>query len=210
MAAFKAGAARNNVETVGEVFAPLDSKDYSQYFGQLRASRPDTIYTSVAGNDTVRLLSQLGEFGILRGVQIVGSSGTISSQNLGAVGKASEGYVTGSGYSPKIESPENKKFVAAFRAMFKADPDLFAADSYSLLYAYKAAVEKAGSAETDKVREALRGLSWKTPQGQKTIRAGDHQASQPMYIVKIKEGQFDVVGQVPAEDAIGPDVCTRF
>ena len=141
---------------------------------------------------------------------MVGSSGTITSQNLAAVGKAAEGYVTGSGYSPKIDTTENKKFVGAFRGMFKTDPDLFAADSYGLLYAYKAAVEKAGSADTDKVREALRGLSWQTPQGQKTIRAGDNQAMQPMYIVKIKNGQFDVIGQVGAEDAIGPDQCTRF
>lgn len=210
VAAFKAGAAKNKIEVVGEVFAPLDSKDYSQYFGQIRAARPDTIYTSVAGNDTVRLLTQLDEFGILRSAGMVGSSGTITSQNLSAVGKAAEGYVTGSGYSPKIDTADNKKFVGAFRAMFKTDPDLFAADSYGLLYAYKAAVEKAGSAETDKVREALRGLSWQTPQGQKTIRAGDNQAMQPMYIVKIKNGQFDVIGQVRAEDAIGPDQCTRF
>jgi len=210
VAAFKTGAAKNNVETVGEVFAPLDSKDYSQYFGQIRAARPNVIYTSVAGNDTVRLMTQLDEFGVLRGVSVVGSSGTITSQNITAVGKAAEGYVTGSGYSPKIDTPENKKFVEAFRAMFKADPDLFAADSYGLIYAYKAAVEKAGSTDTDKVRDALRGLTWSTPQGQKTIRAGDNQAQQQMYIVKIKNGQFDVIGNVGAEDAIGPDRCTRF
>jgi branched-chain amino acid transport system substrate-binding protein len=210
VAAFKAGAAKNKIETVGEVFAPLDSKDYSQYFGQIRASRPNLIYTSVAGNDTVRLLNQLEEFGLLRGVDIVGASGTITSQNLAAIGAAAEGYVTGTGYSPKIETPENKKFVEAFRAMYKTDPDLFAADSYGLLYAYKSAVEKAGSTETDKVRAALRGLSWSTPQGQKTIRAGDNQAVQQMYIVKIKGGQFDVVGTVAAEDAIGPDRCERF
>jgi branched-chain amino acid transport system substrate-binding protein len=155
VAAFKAGAAKNKIETVGEVFAPLDSKDYSQYFGQIRASRPNLIYTSVAGNDTVRLLNQLEEFGLLRGVDIVGASGTITSQNLAAIGAAAEGYVTGTGYSPKIETPENKKFVEAFRAMYKTDPDLFAADSYGLLYAYKSAVEKAGSTETDKVRAAL-------------------------------------------------------
>jgi branched-chain amino acid transport system substrate-binding protein len=210
VAAFKAGAAKNKIETVGEVFAPLDSKDYSQYFGQIRASRPNLIYTSVAGNDTVRLLNQLEEFGLLRSVDIVGASGTITSQNLAAIGAAAEGYVTGTGYSPKIETPENKQFVEAFRAMYKTDPDLFAADSYGLLYAYKSAVEKAGSTETDKVRAALRGLSWSTPQGQKTIRAGDNQAVQQMYIVKIKGGQFDVVGTVAAEDAIGPDRCERF
>jgi branched-chain amino acid transport system substrate-binding protein len=210
VAAFKAGAAKNKIETVGEVFASLDSKDYSQYFGQIRASRPNLIYTSVAGNDTVRLLNQLEEFGLLRGIDIVGASGTITSQNLAAIGAAAEGYVTGTGYSPKIETPENKKFVEAFRAMYKTDPDLFAADSYGLLYAYKSAVEKAGSTETDKVRAALRGLSWSTPQGQKTIRAGDNQAVQQMYIVKIKGGQFDVVGTVAAEDAIGLDRCERF
>jgi branched-chain amino acid transport system substrate-binding protein len=210
VAAFKTGAAKNKIETVGEVFAPLDSKDYSQYFGQIRASRPNVIYTSVAGNDTVRLLNQLEEFGLLRGVDMVGASGTITSQNLAAIGAAAEGYVTGTGYSPKIDTPENKKFVEAFRAAYKTDPDLFAADSYGLLYAYKSAVEKAGSTETDKVREALRGLSWSTPQGQKTIRAGDHQAVQQMFIVKIKGGQFDVVGAVAADEAIGPDRCERF
>ncbi len=201
---------KNKVEVVGEVFAPLDSKDYSQYFGQIRSARPDTIYTSVAGNDTVRLLTQLDEFGILRNTSIVGSSGTITSQNLAAVGKASEGYITGTGYSPKLDTAENKKFVGAYRAMFKVDPDLFAADSYSLLYAYEAAVEKAGSTDTGKVRDALRGLSWQTPAGGKSIRAGDNQAMQPMYIVKISKGQFDVIGNVGAEDAIGPDQCTRF
>ena len=210
VAAFKTGAAKNKVETVGEVFAPLDSKDYSQYFGQLRAARPDTIYTSVAGNDAVRLLTQLNEFGILRGVQVVGSSGTLTSQNIQAVGKASEGYITGSGYSPKLDTPANKRFVDAYRGMFKTDPDLFAADSYGLLYAYKAAVEKAGSTDTDKVRDALSDLSWETPQGLKTIRAGDHQAMQAMYIVKVRDGQFDVIGEVQADDAIGPDTCTRF
>ena len=41
------------------MFAPLDSKDYTQYFGQIRAARPQVVYTSVAGNDTVRLLTQM-------------------------------------------------------------------------------------------------------------------------------------------------------
>jgi branched-subunit amino acid ABC-type transport system permease component len=37
-----------------------------------------------------------------------------------------------------------------------------------VLFFYKAAVEKAKSTETDKVREAMRGLQWNTPQGTKT------------------------------------------
>jgi branched-chain amino acid transport system substrate-binding protein len=210
VAAFKSSAERAGAQSTGEVFAPLDSKDYTQYFGQIRAARPQVVYTSVAGNDTVRLLTQMQDFGLLQNMTIVGASGTVTSQNIGAIGKAAEGFVTGVGYSPQIDSPENKKFVAAFKEAYKNDPDLYGADSYGLIYAYKAAVEKAASTATDKVREALRGLKWQTPQGEKTIRAGDHQAMQPMYVVQVKGAQFNIAGTVGAEEAIGPDACTRF
>jgi branched-chain amino acid transport system substrate-binding protein len=210
VAAFKSNVERVGGSSLGEVFAPLDSKDYTQYFGQLRAARPQVLYTSVAGNDTVRLLTQLQEFGLRDNVTILGASGTVTSQNIGAIGNAAEGFVTGVGYSVEIDSPENKKFVEAFRAANKADPDLYGADSYGLVYAYKAAVEKAGSTDTDRVREGLRGLKWMTPQGEKTIRSGDHQAVQTMYVVKVTGGQFKIVAKVAGEDAIGKDECTRF
>jgi len=210
VAAFKQAAEAKGAKSVGEVFAPLDNKDYSPFFGQMRSSRPAVIYTSVAGNDTVRLFSQMAEFGISRNVQVVGASGTVTSQNLPAIGKAADGFVTGVGYATSIDSPENRKFVADFEAANKARPDLYGADSYGVLFFYKAAVEKAGSTDTDKVRTAMRGLQWSTPQGTKTMRAGDHQAMQDMYAMRVNGGQFEVVGQVKADAAIGPDVCTRF
>jgi branched-chain amino acid transport system substrate-binding protein len=210
VAAFKSAAEGKGAKSAGEVFAPLDNKDYSPYFGQIRSSRPTVIYTSVAGNDTVRLFNQMAEFGVNRNVQVVGASGTVTSQNLAAIGRNADGFVTGVGYSPLIDSPENKRFVAAFEAANKALPDLYGTDSYGVLYLYKAAVEKARSTETDKVREAMRGMSWATPQGVKTIRAGDHQAMQDMYAVRVNNGKFEIVGRVGAAAAIGADVCTRF
>lgn len=210
VAAFKSAAEGKGAKTVGEVFAPLDNKDYSPFFGQMRSARPTVVYTSVAGNDTVRLFTQMAEFGLNRNVQVVGASGTVTSQNLQAIGKAAEGFVTGVGFSPNIDSPENKKFVASFEAANKAQPDLYGADSYGVLFFYKAAVEKAKSTETDKVRAAMRGLQWATPQGVKTMRAGDHQAMQDMYAVRVNGGKFEIVGKVAANAAIGPDTCTKF
>jgi branched-chain amino acid transport system substrate-binding protein len=210
VAAFKAAAEAKGAKTVGEVFAPLDNKDYSPFFGQLRSSKPTVIYTSVAGNDTVRLFTQMAEFGVNRNVQVVGASGTVTSQNVAAIGKAADGFVTGVGYSPNIDSAENRKFVAEFEAAAKTKPDLYGADSYGVLFFYKAAVEKARSVETDKLRDAMRGLQWATPQGVKTLRAGDHQAMQEMYAVRVNNAQFEIVGKVAAAAAIGPDTCTRF
>jgi branched-chain amino acid transport system substrate-binding protein len=210
VAAFKSSAEKVGANSTGEVFAPLDSKDYTQYFGQLRAAKPQVLYTSVAGNDTVRLFTQLQEFGLLNNMTVVGASGTVTAQNIAAIGKAAEGFVTGVGYSAEIDTPENKKFVEAFKAANKADPDLYGADSYGLIYAYKAAVEKAKDTDTDKVRAAFKDLKWMTPQGEKTLRGGDHQAVQTMYVVQVTGGKFKIVGQVKGEDAIGPDSCTRF
>jgi len=211
VAAFKSAAEEKGALTVGEVFAPLGNKDYSPFFGQIRAARPDVLYTSVAGNDTVRLFSQLDEYGLLKGgLQVVGASGTVTSQNMGAIAKAAEGFVTGVGYSPQIDTPENKQFVAAFQAANKTLPDLYGADSYGVLYFYKAAVEKARTTDTDKVRAAMADLEWKTPQGTKKMRAADHQAIQDMYAVKFTAGEFKIISKVAGAAAIGADACKRF
>ena len=210
VAAFKNAAEKKGAKTVGEVFAPLDNKDYSPFFGQVRAARPDVMYTSVAGNDTVRLFNQMSQYGLLKNMTVVGASGTLTSQNLAAVGKAGEGFVTGVGYSVEIDLPENQKFVKAFQDFAKAAPDLYGADSYGVMYFYKAAVEKAKSTDTDKVRAAMRGLEWMTPQGKKTMRAGDHQAIQDMYATQMANGKFKILSKVAGEVAIGPDTCTKF
>jgi branched-chain amino acid transport system substrate-binding protein len=100
--------------------------------------------------------------------------------------------------------------VASFREAYQAAPDLYGTDSYGVVYFYKAAVEKAKSTDTAKVREAMRGLKWQTPQGVKEMRAGDHQAVQDMYAVKVQSGAYKIISQVPGSAAVGPDTCTRF
>lgn len=210
VATFKKTVEGLGATSAGEVFAPLDSKDYTQYFGQLRQAKPGVLYTSVAGNDTVRLMTQLQDFGLLGNLLVVGASGTVTSQNIAAIGAAANGFGTGVGYSVQIDTPANKKFVDSFKEANKADPDLYGADSYGLIYFYKAAVEKAKSTDTDKVREAMKDLKWMTPQGEKTMRAGDHQAVQPMYVVQVSDGKFKIVGNVSGEEAIGADDCKRF
>ena len=86
---------------------------------------------------------------------VVGAAGTVTAQNIGAMGKAADGYVTGAAYSPELDTPANKAFVKAFKAAWKAEPDLYGVDSYGVVYFYKAAAEKAKSTDREKVRDAL-------------------------------------------------------
>ena len=53
-------------------------------------------------------------------------------------------------------------------------------------------------------------MSWATPQGNKQIRRGDHQAIMDMLIVKVVGNHFKTVDRVAGEVAIGPDNCERF
>jgi branched-chain amino acid transport system substrate-binding protein len=196
---------------VGSTFPPLGAKDFTQYIGQIRAARPDVIMTATAGNDTVRLLTQLKEYGILSDkLTLAGAAGAVTQENIGAMGGAGDGFLSAAGYSTDIDTSANKRFVAAFKKEFQSDPDLFGADTYGLFYLLKQAIEKAGGTDTAKLRAAMEDASWETPQGSKKIRKGDHQAVVDMVVVKVKGNDFQTVGKVAGEEAVGPDKCDRF
>ena len=196
---------------VGSSYPPLGAKDFTPYVGQIRAAGPDVIMTATAGNDTVRLLTQLKEYGILSDkLTLAGAAGAVTQENIGAMGGAAEGFLSAAGYSTDIDTPANKKFVASFKKEFHADPDLFAADTYGLFYLLKQAIEKAGGTETSKLRAAMEDASWETPQGTKKLRKGDHQAIVDMVVVQVKGKDFHTVGKVPGEEAVGPDKCEKF
>ncbi|MBC7940836.1 MAG: ABC transporter substrate-binding protein [Chitinophagaceae bacterium] len=208
---FEAGVKRGGGSVVGTIRPPLGAKDFSTYFGELRSSRPDVLLTMTPGNDTVRLLTQMRDAGLIGPkLTLAGAAGAVSRGNLDALQGAAENFLTAASFSPDLDLPQGRKFVAAFTAAYKVSPDLFAADSYSLFHLLKVAGDKAGSFETDRLRAALRGTTWDTPSGRRTMRAEDQQASLDMVVIRVKGQDFVVVDRVPAASITIPDECTRF
>src|SRR5215468_11154096 len=196
---------------VGATYPPLAAKDYTPYIGQIRAARPDVIMTATAGNDTVRLLTQLKEYGILNDkLTLAGAAGAVTQENIGAMSGAAEGFLSAAGYAIDIDTRANKAFVATFKKEYQSDPDLFGADTYGVFSLFKQAIEKAGTTDPDKLRAAMEDASWPTPQGTKTLRKGDHQAIVDMIVVKVKGNDFQTVGKVQGGEAVGPDTCDKF
>src|SRR5260370_36898562 len=111
-----------------------DSMPYSLSWGRSRtASLPavDVIMTAAAGNDTVRLLTQLKEYGMLSGeLTLAGAASAVTHENIGAMSGAAEGFVSAAGYAVDVDTPRNKAFVEAFKKQYQTDPDLFGADTY--------------------------------------------------------------------------------
>jgi branched-chain amino acid transport system substrate-binding protein len=134
----------------------------------------------------------------------------VTQENIGAMGGAGDGFLSAAGYSTDIDTRANKKFVAEFKKEYQSEPDLFGADTYGLFYLLKQAIETAGGTDTAALRTAIEDASWQTPQGTKRIRKGDHQAIVDMVVVKVKGNDFQTVGKVLGEEAVGPDKCDKF
>src|SRR5258708_15730839 len=91
---FQADITRLGGPNVESASPPLGAKDFTPYVGQIRSAHPDVIMTATAGNDTVRLLTQLKEYGMLPDkLTLAGSAGAVTQENIGALAGAGRGFV---------------------------------------------------------------------------------------------------------------------
>ena len=107
-------------------------------------------------------------------------------------------------YFQSLDTPANKAFVANFKSwLAKAPAGVVKTGrvtcspmvlSYDGMYLWKAAVEKAGSFDVDKVREALKsGISFDGPGGKVTTQKNMH-LTKNVYIGETKaDGQFKIL-----------------
>jgi urea transport system substrate-binding protein len=114
-------------------------------------------------------------------------------------------------YFMSLKSPENKKFVDSFQKWIK-DPKVTGVDykvsgvdgknrvtcspmnlSRIGVYLWKQAVEKAGSFEVDKVREAMYGLKFKGPAGEVTMQQNHHLINNVYIGETLASGQFKII-----------------
>ncbi len=128
------------------------------------------------------------------------------------------GHLAAWNYFQSINTPENKKFVKNFKAFCErnglpggskrvTDDPIEAA--YFGVYVWKAAVEKAGSFDVDKVREAVYGLEFDAPGGKKMMHASNQHTLKSVYIGEIKKnGQFKIIYK--SDGLVSPDSYSSY
>ncbi len=128
------------------------------------------------------------------------------------------GHLAAWNYFQSIDSPENAKFVADFKA-YCAKNNLPGGESrvtddpieaaYFGVYVWKAAVEKAGSFDVDAVRTAAYGLEFDAPGGKKKMHASNQHTFKPVFIGEIlADGQFKIVDE--SDGLVEPDSYSRY
>jgi branched-chain amino acid transport system substrate-binding protein len=189
----KAYVEKTGGKVVGEEYLPMDGSDWTAIISKLKSAAPDALITSTAGGaPNVTLTKQLRAAGIaLPYGNLAVDEGTAKGMGTDAEGiYLSASYVTG------IDSAANKTFLAAMQKKFGADlktPNDLSVPEYEAVYAYKAAVEKAGSTDQEKVLKALGEISVEGPRG-KIAMSKQHHAPLTMYLGQVQaDGSVKVI-----------------
>ncbi len=109
------------------------------------------------------------------------------------VGQDAEYAVGILAYDRRARTRGNLEFAQAYAKKWSAEPGALAAEGYAAVKVLEEAVRRAGSAETDKLREALAALETETPLGgYKVERSGAQAAARPL-LVQIVRGRREIV-----------------
>lgn len=193
--------ARLGGKVLGEEYAPLGHTEFSSIITKIRAAKPDCIYSTVVGGSNVAFYKQLKAAG-LDGEKQVLLSTVVSENEIDGIGKDNAvGYYACMGYFQSLKNPVNERFIKAFHAKFGADRVI--GDpmqcAYNSVYLWKAAVEKAGSFDVDKVIAASAWLEIDAPEGKIRVHDKNHHVWKKVRVGRARaDGQFDIVWESPS------------
>lgn len=188
------------VEVVAEEYVPLGHSEFSSVVNKLRAEKPNVIFSTVVGDSVVALHRQYRAAGLDPETMPMASL-TTSENEVAAMGAdAAAGHFTSAPYFMVWDSPENKKFVAAYQARWGADKvtHFVSEPSYFQVYLFKQAVEKLAPSDIDPntIREAVKGEEMIAPQGKVRIEPENlHTWLWPKIGQCKSDGQFEILKQ---------------
>lgn len=185
-------------EVVGEDYYPLGHTQFNSVINKIRLRKPDVIYAIVVGGSNVAFYKQLNAAGIdmTKEAPIVLTISVTEDEIRGIGGENIVGAYACMKYFQSLQNENNLAFVKAFKEMWGADMVIGDVTQAAYLgpWLWKAAVEKAGSFDIDKVREAQIGVELtNAPEGYVKVHENHHLWSKTRVGHARADGQYDVV-----------------
>jgi branched-chain amino acid transport system substrate-binding protein len=172
-----------DVKLKKEFWPRLGETQFTSYITAIMGQKPDFVIGSVAAKDNVAWMKQAQAYGFFEKIPYPGSLISVSeliiqskSINRGMVGLCRAPFFA------HLDVPMMANFVESFKAKYSRYPSDWAVMEYDAVYVLKQGIEKAGSIDTDKVKDALKGATVDTTRGQLYFRKIDNQLSCSSYI----------------------------
>lgn len=194
--------ARKHIENVlkgtvvGEEYYALGSTSFGSLTNKIKLKKPDLVFSAVVGGSNVAFFKQLNAAGLTFKKQPMLTISVTEDEVLGIGGENVEGLYSSMKYFESLDNPNNVAFVKAFKAKWGADSVIGDVTQAAYLgpWLWKAAVEKAGSFDVDKVVAASPDIELKTaPEGYVKLHPNHHLWSKSRIAVFQKDGQAKVI-----------------
>jgi urea transport system substrate-binding protein len=190
-----------------EKYTPFGHSDYQTIVSDVKkfaAGTPTAVVSTINGDSNVPFYKELANQGLKASdVPVVAFS--VGEEELRGIDtKPLVGHLAAWNYFMSIDTPENKKFIADWKAYVKAknlpDGDKRVTNdpmeaTYIGIKMWAQAAEQAGTTNVDAVRQAVGYQSVKAPSGFAIqMDAKNHHLHKPVFIAEVKgDGQFQVV-----------------
>ncbi|QIE43356.1 urea ABC transporter substrate-binding protein (plasmid) [Rhodobacteraceae bacterium SC52] len=198
----------DGAKVVGEDYYPLGHTQFNSVINKIRLRKPDVIYAIVVGGSNVAFYKQLKAAGIdmTKEAPLVLTISVTEDEIRGIGGENIDGAYACMKYFQSLDNPNNIAFVQAFKDMYGEDMVIGDVTQAAYLgpWLWKAAVEKAGSFDVDKVREAQIGVELtNAPEGYVKVHENHHLWSKTRVGLAKADGQYEVVFETA--DLVEPD-----
>jgi urea transport system substrate-binding protein len=185
------------LDVIAEKYTQFGHKDYATYVQDIKASDADVVFSTINGDSNINFYNEMGSQGLTaEKVPVVAVS--VGEDELRGLDPAKvKGHLAAWNYFQSVDIPKNKEFVKKFQDKYgkdKVTDDPIEA-AYIGVYFWKAAVEKAGSTDVDKVREAFKSnIEFDAPGGKVKLDPKTQHTYKRFMMGKIREDkQFDIV-----------------
>ncbi len=186
-----------SLEVVGEAYLPLGDRDFAATVQRMLDSGADCVLNTVNGSSNLGLVPALAAAKV-DPAKLPVLSTNIAEDELRSFRPADvEGHYAASCYFQSLDTSANRRWVEGFRGEFGFDRvtgDPMEPD-WCLVHLWKQAVEKAGSFETEAVRQAFRdGLSFAGPGGTVRLDPKTQHTTKHFRLGRIRaDRQFEIV-----------------
>jgi urea transport system substrate-binding protein len=196
-------------EVVGEVYIPFNTPQYESALRQIRDAKPNIIFHTLTGSDTVNFRKQF----VAAGMNKEFALWTVDDEEVVTTGlgpDVSAGAFVSFDYFMSIKNPNNEAFLNRFRAKFgkNALMNTVGVAMYNAAHMAALAITKTGKVTTEGLRDGLKDLEYdKAPQGEVKMRGLDNQMVLPSYLMKVRQGWTgvgDMFEEVRHLDSVTP------
>lgn len=195
-------------EKVAEIYLPLDAKpeDFHAIVKRIKSQQPDFIFSTVVGDATAMLYRAYAEAGLDPARMPIASLTTTEAEIESMGARFAAGHITSAPYFQSVDTPANRRCVAAFKGRFGEDKvtNQCWEAAYFQVHLLADAMRRTDPDDVEALLGALPGSEFEAPQGRVRVDEHNHHVWLRPRIGRAREdGQFDIIEE--ARSWVRPD-----